>query len=101
MSTKPKFALVNWLEDDSVGVMPLSAAKDGEKVYPGATVSLKFQRNYYDAEILKISGKSVKIHAAQYFISACIRHPSMHVVATVTYSYHTLGLLFLQVTKVN
>ena len=57
MSMKPKFALVSWLEDDSVGVVPLSAAKDGEKVYPGAMLPIKFQRKYYDAEILKISGK--------------------------------------------
>ena len=56
MSIKPKFALVSWLEDNSVGVVPLSAAKDGEKVFPGATIPVKFQRKYYEAEILKISG---------------------------------------------
>ena len=56
MSTKPKLALVNWVEEGSVSVMPVSAAKDGDKLYPGSIVSMKFHRKYYEAEILKISG---------------------------------------------
>lgn len=51
---KPRFALVRWIVDESVGVMPMSATK---KVFVGATVEMKFQKIFYDAEILKISGR--------------------------------------------
>ena len=30
------FVLVHWLEDNSVGVMPTSAAEKGVELYPGA-----------------------------------------------------------------
>ena len=57
MPFKQQFALVNWLEDGSVGVMPLSAAKDGENLHPGVIVPMKYQGKFYDAEVLKISRK--------------------------------------------
>ena len=58
MPLKPKFALVSWLEEGSVGIMPLTAARDRDKLHVGAIVPMKFQGKYYDAEILKISGKN-------------------------------------------
>lgn len=37
--------------------MPLSAVKKDSKVYEGAIVEMKFRKEFYDAEILKISGR--------------------------------------------
>lgn len=51
-----KFALVRWLADETVGVMPLSATK--EDVHVGSVVNMKWNRTLYEAEILKISGQS-------------------------------------------
>ena len=56
MPLKPKFALVSWLEEGSIDVMPLTAAKDREKVDIG-TVLMKFQGKFYNAKLLKIPGK--------------------------------------------
>ena len=38
-----KFALVRWIEDESVGVMPLSAAKKDSSVFQGAIVEMKYK----------------------------------------------------------
>ena len=54
--SKSSFMLVRWLEDERVGVMPVSAAKPGLKPYVGAFVNVKWMRGYYEAEILCISG---------------------------------------------
>ena len=51
-----KFALVHWLSDETVGVMPLSATK--ETAHVGSVVKMKWNRTLYKAEILKISGRS-------------------------------------------
>lgn len=56
----PKFALVRWLSDESVGVMPLTAARKGSKIYVSAVIEMKFQKKFYDAELLKISGRCSK-----------------------------------------
>ena len=58
MPFKSKFTLVSWVEEGSVGVMPLTAARDRDKLHIGAVVPMKFQGKYYDAELLKISGNS-------------------------------------------
>ena len=58
MPPKPKyFLLVRWTSDESVGVVPLSAVRPGQKSFVGAIVDMKYQSKYYEAEILKISGK--------------------------------------------
>lgn len=54
-----KKVLVRWLEDETVGVMPISAiAKEdkGINVFPGAIAKIKWKKLFYDAEILKVSG---------------------------------------------
>ena len=57
MPLKPRFALVRWVEEESVGVMPLSAVKKNSNIFVGAIVEMKFKKAFYDAEVLKISGK--------------------------------------------
>lgn len=56
-SSKQEFALVRWLVDESVGVMPVTAVKKGLEAYVGVVVAMRFHKKLYDAEILKISGK--------------------------------------------
>ena len=62
------FVLVRWLDDESVGVMPISAVKTNanNSVYVGAFVEVKWGRGY--AEILKLSGKcQIVQHAVQLY----------------------------------
>lgn len=54
---KTTFALVRWLEEESVGVMPLSAVRSGQKTFVSAIVQMKYQGRYYEAQILEISGE--------------------------------------------
>ena len=55
-----EFALVRWLEDETVGVMPLSSVKKGYNPFAGATVKMKWRgKREYEAEILKISRKPI------------------------------------------
>ena len=53
-----KYALVKWLEDESMGVMPLSAAKVGAAdLFAGMKTKMKWNgKKWYDVQILKISG---------------------------------------------
>ena len=55
--SRTTFALVRWVEEESVGVMPLSAVRSGQKAFVSAIVEMKFKSMYYEAEILKISGE--------------------------------------------
>lgn len=52
-----KFALVRWLEEESVGVMPISSAQNPEELYVGCMTKMKWTRGkkLYDVEILKLS----------------------------------------------
>ena len=54
-----QYILVRWLEDESVGIMPISAVhKDSQaQTHVGAVVDIKFGRRYYTGEILQISGE--------------------------------------------
>ncbi len=52
--TPTSFALVRWLSDETVRVVPLSATKEVARV--GYVVNMKWGRKLYEAEILKISG---------------------------------------------
>ncbi len=60
--TQRKYVLVRWLEDEKVGVMPFTNIIKG-RAYPGATVDMKWGSRksvkVYEAESLKISGKSL------------------------------------------
>lgn len=54
-----EFVLVRWVEDESFGVMPLSAVppKEREDVYPGQFVRMKWRgKKLYEVEVLKVSG---------------------------------------------
>ena len=37
-----RIILVRWIEDETVGVMPLSALRKGEQAYVGAVVQVKW-----------------------------------------------------------
>ncbi len=56
---KKKFLLVSWVEDQTVGVMPMSAVhKDSaQNIVAGSVIKVKWSSKYYEAEIIKISGK--------------------------------------------
>ena len=54
-----KFTLVHWMEEDSFGVMPASAATVSlEELHVGSKTKMKWTKGkkLYDVEILKISG---------------------------------------------
>jgi len=57
----PDFVLVQWIEDDSVGVMPMTAVKAEEKERSvGAVVDIRWKgKKTYPAEILKISSEHI------------------------------------------
>ena len=51
---KKKFVFVDWLEDNSVGVMPTTAIQKGQKVGIGEICVLRWRRGeFYDAKLLK------------------------------------------------
>ncbi len=55
-----KFCLVRWLDDETVSVLPVQAAKEGQKVFQGSYADFKWLgKQLYEAEVLKISGKGV------------------------------------------
>ncbi len=45
-----RYILVRWMEEESVGVVPASAASS-EPVW-GIILAVKYQTKYYDAEVL-------------------------------------------------
>lgn len=50
--------LVRWLEDEKIGIMPVTSVQKGNDVHVGAVVPVKWSgRKYYDAEILQLSGE--------------------------------------------
>ena len=51
-----EFTLVRWIEDDTIGAMPLSAVAEDSRPYAGAVVDMRWRgKKTYEAEILKIS----------------------------------------------
>ena len=60
-ATKKTFCLLRWIEDETVSVLPTTAAKAGQKVYPGVYCEFKWLKNVYEAEVLKVSGKIIII----------------------------------------
>ncbi len=53
-----EFVLVRWLEEETIGVMPCSAAPPGVSLYPGLTTLMKWKgKKQYEVEILKVSSK--------------------------------------------
>ena len=51
-----EYVLVRWIEDESVGVMPISAVAKGYNPSAGATIKMRWRgKKEYEAEILKIS----------------------------------------------
>lgn len=53
-----EFVLVRWVQDETVGVMPATAAGKGERLYPGLLTKMKWKgKKSYEVEILKISSK--------------------------------------------
>lgn len=53
-----KFCLLRWLEDETVSVLPTTAAKAGQNLYSGVYAEFKWLRTVYEAEVLRISGKT-------------------------------------------
>lgn len=56
---RKRFVLVRWLEDESVGVVPVSAVHADSRVYVGAHAKVKYGRKFYDAELLQTAGECV------------------------------------------
>jgi len=52
-----KFCLVRWVDEETVSVLPVRAAKEGQKVFQGSYTDFKWLGHPYEAEVLKISGK--------------------------------------------
>jgi hypothetical protein len=52
---KKEFCLLRWIEDETVSVLPVTAAKAGQSVYPGVHAEFKWLKNTYEAEVLRIS----------------------------------------------
>ena len=55
-SKKQQFILICWLEDEMVGVMPLTSVAKDEKLFVGAVVQMKWKTKYYETEVLKLAG---------------------------------------------
>lgn len=52
-----KYCLVHWIEDDQIGVIPETYIKKGQMKSVSAYVDCKWGKKYYQARILKMSGK--------------------------------------------
>lgn len=61
-ASKTSFCLLRWIEDETVSVLPVTAAKSGQKVYPGIYGEFKWLRQLYEAEVLKVSGKKGMVY---------------------------------------
>ena len=59
-AAEKKFCLLRWLEEETVSVLPIKSAKDGQKVYQGAYADFKWLGKCYEAEVLKISGNALR-----------------------------------------
>ena len=57
--TQKKFALVKWLDEEQIRVMPVSAAPNIESMFIGSITQMKWNKGkkLYDVEILKVSRK--------------------------------------------
>ena len=61
-----QLCLVRWVEDDQVGVMPVSSVSKDYKPRVGVTVDMRWKgKTTYKAEILKISSKLLTSWVAQ------------------------------------
>ena len=54
---KKTFCPLRWIEDETVSVLPVTAAKTGQKVYPGVYGDFKWLKKVYEAQVLKVSGE--------------------------------------------
>ena len=54
-----KFCIVQWLEDDTVSVIPVTSAENEDKVYVGAIERFNWYGKFYDGEVLSVSGESL------------------------------------------
>lgn len=52
-----KFALVRWLEEETLSVLLATSVKSEQKVYAGAYADFKWGGKYYEGEVLAVSGK--------------------------------------------
>ena len=48
---------MHWLESEEVGVMPSKSIRPGQECYPGALGEFKWQKKFFEAEVLKVSSK--------------------------------------------
>ena len=60
-----EYTLVRWIEDDTVGVMPLSAVTNESRPCAGDVVDMRWRgKKTYESEILKISSKCMQCRIA-------------------------------------
>lgn len=75
MSTAKVFALVRWLTDEKVSVMPASAALNESSLVPGMITKMKWSgKEVYDVEILKLSCELIYkyLHVASRLVAVCL-----------------------------
>lgn len=60
-TTRKSFCLLRWIEEDKVGIMPISAVKKDQIATVGSVVDVKYQSKFYPAEILVVSGNLLYI----------------------------------------
>lgn len=53
---KPLAALVRWLGEETLSVVPTTTVREADQIYIGSFVTVKWGGKYYESEILSISG---------------------------------------------
>ncbi len=57
MSDDKKFALVRWVEEETLSVMSATSLRAGQKMYTGAFADFKWAGKYFEGEVLAVSGE--------------------------------------------
>lgn len=52
-----KFALVRWVEEESLSAVLSTTIRPGQSVYVGAFGDFKWKGKYYEGEVLALSGE--------------------------------------------
>lgn len=58
MPPQKQLALVRWLGEETLSVVPATSVREGDKVNVGSFASFKWGGKFYESEILAISGLS-------------------------------------------
>lgn len=74
------FCLLRWIQDETVSVLPITTTKAGQKVYPGSFGDFKWLVTFYEAEVLKVSGKILDLLLCGHGTATyALVHVSLHV----------------------